>query len=226
MPEATTWTLESELCAMAGEAPTLAIALDRLGLTSAGGEPEELRLVEAWRRGGAETYVYAFAVQTGGSSTTYLLKAFVPYPGTISVADALARYIHRAEIFRDAGVRTPRTHAWLKGTLLQEYIPEELSDAIRSGPPQRREALVISAMTQRMATEQLGFAPMQFFSDLRVDGSATVLVDLGQDLLPCESREYDPDQIVSDWKTWLWGHLPSESLREELVRIARTAVSS
>jgi hypothetical protein len=209
---------------MAGDAPAIGIALKRLGLISTGPESPELRVVDPWRRGGVETYVCAFRVRSCGEARTYMLKAFVPYPGTLTVAEALAQYMRRAEIFRGAGVRTPRTYAWFRGTLLQEYIPEDLAHALQSAPHGRRRALVLSAVSQRMATEQLGFVPLKFFSDLRVDGFETVLVDLGQDLLACGSREYDAEQVLSDWKTWLWGELTFKPLRDELLGVARSVV--
>jgi hypothetical protein len=219
MSEGTTkWSLERELIAMAGGGLSLPEALARLSLLKSATErPFDVVLVDDWKRGGTETYIASFRVDQGIDSRHFFLKALVPFPGTMTVQEAVDRYLARAKAMCGVGIATPRTYAASRGTLLQEYVPTSLAEAISSGMTiESATPLIEQALAQRVAVGRGGFDPLQFLSDLRTDGKRVVLVDLGSDLVPCRAHVPDVDSVKNECLRWLKTAVGDRERRDRL----------
>lgn len=178
-------------------------ALADLGLVESG--TSEYAIVEEsdWVRGGAETYLMRFRVQTATSARPYLLKSVVSLGGG-GVGRTAAEWLARRSLIARAGVRVPRLFAFRNATFLEEFVPLALGDAIR------RDAEVVELIRSRCvsaagAISALGFRPVSLFADARSHGQDVVVVDFGADL-GSASGQPDPDWTESALARY-FGHL-------------------
>jgi hypothetical protein len=181
--KARAWSVETELCAMAGT-DTADAAVHALGLLDKS-EKEKLVdtvIVEDWHRGGAETYICVFDLRGHcGRLHRFLFKSFVP--DVISVGEALAAVAERRGLLVSADVLVPTVFGESSGTWLEQYVPLRLADVVRTLPLEEDGApWLTDLMTYAVAVDPLGFAPIAPLADLRTDGVRVYPVDFGQDL--------------------------------------------
>jgi len=179
----TTWTVEKELCDLA-EATDVNSAANKLGLLSGESYSHSVTRVD-WEPGGSETYIFVFdAVSDSGHSQRLIFKAFVPFPGVTSVATALHDTMTRSKHLEAHGVNVARCFGGRHGTALFEYIPQSLSEALRTAEPDSSQERKLIRETLRLAIGVVaaGYRPIGLCHDLRTDGERVYMVDLGSDL--------------------------------------------
>ncbi len=198
-----TWSLESELCTAAEGATTLEDALRRLGVL--GGEEllTGYQVLADWRRGGAETHIYRFAVFVEAGSRDLVLKAITPDPGAISVEMTLAALVERRAILSAHGIATPTLFYHGRGVILERWIPESLADAVDIAAGNRLQNLLAQVASYAAVLDRLGFAPIEPFEALRVEHESVYAIDLGQDLGPpgVTSDGHVVERALPSWLT-------------------------
>lgn len=176
----TSWSLEGELRSLLAVDGDLTPALRRVGLLQAGWDRYELREIEAWHPGGAETYVYVFDLVAGAAIRRLIIKAFVSAAAGAGRLDVL---LERRALLESEGIAVPEMYASGRGVLLEEYVPWLLRDYVRSTPPDDRAARILVGLNRlALVLDAYGFAPLSPFADLRTDGSRVFMVDFGEDL--------------------------------------------
>lgn len=133
--------------------------------------------ITPWERGGAETYCHLIRLITTDESKSVFMKAFVPFPGTLSVAEALERTLRRTSTLLQAGLRVPEVYAVANGTILTQYIEESLMEALRRSPYETAE----TAANYLRDISELGCDVSFCVHDLRFSDHRPYLVDLGAD---------------------------------------------
>lgn len=134
-----------------------------------------------WQQGGSECYTYAFRVVGCHETRHLLLKAFVPFFGTISPTEAASRHMSRSALLSQNGVPVPKVLAGVRGTVLMEFVPHDLADFL-AGSLDSEERLVQQTHTIEAKLLNLGFSPVKGGLQYRTDGRVVYLVDLGTDL--------------------------------------------
>lgn len=134
--------------------------------------------VSPWEPGGSETYCRHLRLVTDRGSKRLIMKAFVPFPGTIAVIEALRRTVERTRYIHDAGLRVPAIYSGTGGVILTEYIPESLTEALRRDP----SAAAAEAARYLTALARIGMDASSCVHDLRFADDHACLVDLGSDL--------------------------------------------
>lgn len=176
------WTLEGELRELTG-ADSAESALRLAGVLTDAEQLSFLRAVsEGWVRGGAETYIYVFDVGSAHRVQRLILKAYVAPPGTGSLVEGLKTLLQRRQLLAQHGVAVPTLFVKGRAVWVEEFIPEELTTALRDEG--RQVPLVTDLFLVAVALDRLGFAPISPFSDLRAKGSRAVMIDFGQDIGP------------------------------------------
>lgn len=183
------WTVESELMRLAGES-TLARAVTRLRLPlPAHTRPENcaVYVTANWQAGGAETYILMFSVVSARDryfpcdSSQFVLKACVASPSQGALAQTFRRWLERRDHIRTLGISTPRLYAADGATLLEEYVPLTIAEAL-SRPPVDKRARLLTALgltAHRLAVG--GYQPVSVH-DWRSRGIDVVMIDFGTDL--------------------------------------------
>jgi len=176
------WTLEAELCSIAGK-PDLGLALNRLGLISQPGAAFAVRATGSrWERSGAETYALAFEVcEDKQPVRKAIIKACVSFAPGRSIDSIVDSWLERREIISANAVSTPTLYGRGPGVIVEEFIENEIQASLSSQPNWQtiRDLCSYAAVLSRC-----GFAPISPFDDLRSRGSDIVVVDFGQDLGP------------------------------------------
>lgn len=141
--------------------------------------------ITPWEPGGSETYIHHVRLVTSAGSMRVLIKAFVPFPGTLTVAEAVKRTVRRTHTLMDAGMRVPKIYGIANGAILTEYIEECITDALRRSPRDVAEA----AAHYLQVITQLGYDASLCVHDLRFFENHAYLVDLGSDLREIREKE-------------------------------------
>jgi len=169
----------------------------KLGLVT---QPEDLslRIIEDWHRGGAETFIMVFTVEGPSLSKKLLLKACTPFSPAVPIEDVLAKWLRRRKFLEASGCLAPHLYGTLEGTLIEEYIPDALSD-FELG--RWNEGLTRDLMHYAQVLAANGFCALSPFSDLRTDGWRVYVVDFGEDLGDPmqQSSIIDYSQIAVNW---------------------------
>ena len=176
------WTLESELCG-AARASSVSEALAALGLLSNRNEQYELVTDGTWTRGGAETYLYSFAVTSDSGAYAVVLKACVAIGSLDGVERILSDWLHRRQALARFGIATPYLYFRHNGSIAEERIEMTVKEAI--GRRDRSGQMEIIRQVGRLAAVLgwLGF-PVLSLHDLRSRGDDVVLIEFGEDLGP------------------------------------------
>jgi hypothetical protein len=169
----TKWSIESELCQLAGRV-TISDALIHLGLVTSG----KFRLVptnEGWIRGGAETYIYKFSVidcdNEAKNINNFILKACVSFPAGNSIAEILNSWVNRRLLLQRHGAKVPQLFGFGNGIILEDFVPY-------------RTHLCMQLASVAGLFSRLQFHPISPFHDIRSFGTDVVLIDFGEDLGP------------------------------------------
>ena len=179
---ATPWTLEKELCGLAG-ASCVRDALLGLGIIEAPSPEPAMEEVHGWMRGGAETYIYRFRVVQDDEERDVLLKAIVAFSTARSLTELGEAWVERRRLLEHAGIATPHLYYAGRALVVEEFIPEGLSGFLKRRPFQ--SAHLFDQVIRYAATlEKHGFCPIAPFHGLRTDGTDVFAVDFGQDLGP------------------------------------------
>jgi hypothetical protein len=175
------WTLENELCSLAGET-SLAAALAKLKLVKLK-DDFKLNPSADWVRGGGETYIFPFSVTTD-ISRRYIIKAMVAATPGVPPDEQLRHWLARRDLIVAAGVPVPRLHGAGSAILVEEFIEEGAIDRLRrqllsKGP----EAIDLSALESVVkGVFEAGFKPTNLLWNMRVDSAGYKWVDFGTDL--------------------------------------------
>src|SRR2546423_1403954 len=121
----TDWSIESELieaCSISDDRlPSIAEATRQLGIIDATEGLTGIREIQGWRRGGAETYIYDFAVITPRRTIRLIAKACVSAPlRAHPLRDVVAEWVTRRELLGAHGVQTPKLHSAVHATIVEE----------------------------------------------------------------------------------------------------------
>ena len=169
------WSIEQELCSVADD-PDLMSALARLGLHRSSQPAPAFEPLQGWAARGSESYTYVFRLLAKDDTKDLIFKAFTPPIGQCTVQEALDRHMRSDEQLRAAGVRTAHTYGAGGGVVLMDYIPRSLYELQGA---QLSAALVASAVDIANGVARADFDAVDGHLDLRTDGEAVFLVDLG-----------------------------------------------
>jgi hypothetical protein len=195
------WSLEQELCALAGESDVVS-AVRRLALLEPDAVFVKCESAGRWIPGGSETYLFYFSVHcAGGRFRRFLLKSIVGYAPGLSLTETTEAWVGRRGVLSENGVAVPRLHAFARATLLEEFVPFALAERLRGGGESR--LLQIGLVRYALVLWRLGFRPVAAFGDLRSRGCDVVPVDFGEDLGPAGLGASDPSTLLMQLKTWL-----------------------
>jgi hypothetical protein len=198
---ATPWTLEKELCGLSG-AGSVEEALFSLGLIEQPRPVARLEEIHGWMRGGAETFIYRFRVVQSDVVHDVLLKAVVAFSTAKSLTEQGDEWVERRRLLEREGIRTPRLYHAGRAIVVEEFIPEGLSQFLRSRP--RDTAHLFDQVIRYAATlERHGFCPISPFHGLRTDGVDVFAVDFGQDLGPPGIRPGRERRLLREAIKWL-----------------------
>lgn len=178
------WNICTELVDLTGRT-TPELALREVGLISPGATLERIVEDAPWRRGGAETYVYLFSVVgSDGQTRRAVAKALVAATPGIPPEAQLDRWIHRRNLLRSRGCGVPVLYAFGKGMLVEEWIEHDAVDWLLS-PTVANEAkadMVKQLVWYASCIDDLGFQPITFLPNIRVNGQDAKWIDFGSDL--------------------------------------------
>ena len=179
---ATPWTLEKELCGLAG-ASCVRDALLGLGIIGEQLPEPALEEVHGWRRGGAETFIYRFRVVQDDDAHDVVLKAIVAFSTAKSLTALGEDWVARRRLLQHEGIATPQLYYSGRALVVEEFIPEGLSGFLKRRP--FHSVHLFDQVIRYAATlEKHGFCPMAPFHGLRTNGTDVYAVDFGQDLGP------------------------------------------
>lgn len=183
----TDWTLEGELCGLAGYT-SLDDALVKLGLISSKSVTFRLRPVSSsWERRGSETYCFEFVVDESPNLRKHaMLKACVAFSPSGAVEHILETWLTRRRHLASMGVSTPVLYGYGTGILIEEFVPFTLQDALQNSD---NWGTIRSLCKYAAVLSKCGYEPISPFDDLRSRGSDVVVVDFGQDLGPAKQAE-------------------------------------
>jgi len=190
-----TWTLESELCALANERD-IASALVKLGLLSPSADVFEVRTGRDWYRSGAETYLLIFSVKQGASEYPCVMKACVAFGGG-SLEEMFGRWLARRLLIDELGISTPRLFAVGGALVVEEYIPYDLFERLSGVHGADRLHLLASIGRAAANLVGAGFAPLSSH-DWRSRGDDVVLIDYGEDLGPANIQQESEAGLLSE----------------------------
>jgi hypothetical protein len=198
---AVSWTLEKELRGLV-DASTTGEALYRLGLASDPDDPPRLEETHAWRRGGAETYLYRFKVIGAAQEHHVLLKAVTAFSTTRTLSELAEEWTCRRRLLAAGGVCTPKCYFSGRALLVEQYVEEKLAHWLRRQPANSRD-LTNQVFALAGVMDRHGFAPVSAFNSLRTDGESVYIVDFGQDLGPPGVKRRRGKGLLSAAKHWL-----------------------
>lgn len=176
------WAVENELCKLA-RTEKLEEALVRLRVLNVNEQVARVTILADWVRGGAETYLYEFTVDTiGGERVALVLKAYITFPGPFGIDEYISELVARRNLLASHGVHVPVLHYAGDGVVLEQRIPYSLSEV--EAP--LRDVLPYREQLHRIATclDSLGFQPVSWLDDLRTDKQSIYMIDFGHDLGP------------------------------------------
>lgn len=196
-----TWSLDAELCRLSGT-NSIEDAVFDLGLAKRRGAVS-IRTVKDWHRGGAETHLYFFDVESGtGDITHALLKACTPSSFGLPIEEVLAQWLSRRTALANAGVSVPTLFYAGKGLIIEETIPFDLISTLKASD--KRGKFLFGLGHYAGTIQKLGFASIAAFSDLRTRGGDVVAIDFGADLGAPDQNfasEADYCKLALDWLT-------------------------
>ncbi len=198
---ATPWTIEKELCGLAGAA-CVRDALCRLGIIEEASPEATIDEVHSWKRGGAETFIYRFRVSQPDTVHDVLLKAVVAFSTARSLGELGDEWVERRRLLEHDGIRTPRLYHAGRAIVVEEFIPEGLSGFLRKRPAAATH-LFDQVIRYAATLEKHGFCPIAPFHGLRTDGTDVFAVDFGQDLGPPGLTSRRSRQLLRDAIKWL-----------------------
>ena len=145
-----------------------------------------VRTVQGWQRLGAECYVIKVSVQLNAPSGTakslhIVGKAYVGFGLGLDPAHRIRIWGQRLVDLNNAGVPVPCIYGLSGGVLLQECIPDALTESVEQD---RVAPDIIAAQLLDLAQrfDGLGVRPTCILRDLRCRGSRVYVVDVGEDL--------------------------------------------
>ena len=204
-----TWTIEKELAKLSGQ-EDIRSSLYSLGILHSPSIHHTLETRREWYRAGAETYLYSFAVKTSDWTREYVIKACVAFETSGNLDKIIERWISKRNLIRSAGVNTPQLLSWGHGVVLEEYVPFELKEIIRSGAPD--DAVLYGVAEYAGVLAALGFESVSPFHDLRSHGDDVVAIDFGQDLGEPNQTHLDGNKHLE----LLWKYLGETSPEKRL----------
>lgn len=207
------WSLEKELCGLV-KATSVREALWRLGVISEPSSEAVIQEVHGWTRGGAETFIYRFRVLLPGTVNDVLLKAIVAFSTAKPLSEIGDEWVTRRRLLEHEGIRTPTLYYAGRALLVEQFIPEKLSDFLRRGRTETTR--LFDQVIQYAATlEKLGFCPASLCHDLRTDGVDVFVVDFGQDLGPPALTSRRDGRLLREAIRWLKNNSASSQAIDE-----------
>jgi hypothetical protein len=180
--EASDWSLEKEICELAGNADFRS-AMCQLNMLADDEEMYSVDRDKEWIRGGSETYLYRFWVNhQDGKKVGYIIKACVAFSVVSSLLEVFDEWMTRRRLLQANGISTPLLIVAGKAILIEELIPHPFKDLLIK-PTYQWDMLTLLANWAGVLAK-LGFSPLAPFDDLRSRGSDLVCIDFGEDLGP------------------------------------------
>ena len=210
------WTLTAELCRLSRQ-PALSEALTALGLIETPESDFELRELSAWHRGGAETYVYTFAVLQSIRVQKCILKAMVAATPTTPPERQLEKWLTRRHRLAEFGVMVPRLFGAGDGVLLEEFIETDAIEQLRSDATERTSSPSIQDRLESLCAlvYQAGFRPVCILPNLRLANDELFWIDFGSDLGEPDygsvSMPSPRETIVGEIENYVWSSLGNPS---------------
>lgn len=173
------WSLDAELMRLA-RTDSVRDALRTLAMLPNADARFDLHEVQDWDAVGSETHLYVFELVSEGVSRRYALKALTSFSG-VPLAELTEEWLRRRRICSEAGVGVPPLYATGSSTILEEYVPYGIAEALGMPPSNRRDRLITAIAATCVRLEVAGFDPVSLH-DWRSHGYDVVLVDFGEDL--------------------------------------------
>lgn len=214
------WTLESELLQLSG-AETVTEALEIFGITSPSDEAVRLTIDRDWYQGGAETWVFVFSVVCSTRAPQqFILKACAPSFAPRPVSEICDSWFKLRHYLTSEGISAPRVFARNGPLWLEEFIQDDLKQALRRRGTDLQLPYAIGATARGLLAT--GYYSRSYH-DWRTNGNDVVLVDFGSDLSKVHET-VEPSYILNQLHAFFDPVLPLAQQREELSRGFRDRV--
>jgi hypothetical protein len=197
---ATQWTLEKELCGIA-KTRSAGEALRRLGIVGADSPEAALEEVEAWTCAG-DCYTYRFRVLLPKATHEVVLKAVVAFSIARSLTEMAEEWVRRRRLLEREGVLTSKLYHAGRALFVEQSVPLELSDHLRSRPAERKR-LADQVIQFAAILSKKGFCPLSPFHALKTDGSDVFVTDFGQDIGPPGVTSRRNGHLLREAVRWL-----------------------
>jgi hypothetical protein len=197
---ATQWTLEKELCGIA-KTRSAGEALRRLGIVGADSPDAALEEVEAWTCAG-DCYTYRFRVLLPEATHEVVLKAVVAFSIARSLTEMAEEWVRRRRLLEREGVLTSKLYHAGRALFVEQSVPLELSDHLRSRPAERKR-LADQVIQFAAILSKKGFCPLSPFHALKTDGSDVFVTDFGQDIGPPGVTSRRNGHLLREAVRWL-----------------------
>lgn len=171
------WSLEAELCAATGLDSVAELRTSQL-FSSDGSEVLQFNIVRDWYRAGAETYLLVFESISPTQASQFVIKSCVADPGQ-SLSGVVDNWLRRRAFVEALGISTPVLLGRSAATLVEEFIPLSLAEALNRNAQHKRLACQTYRAWARLCGA--GFMPVSLH-DWRSRGQDLVLIDFGVDL--------------------------------------------
>ena len=193
MPQTTQepWSIEKEFLDLTGQC-SIERALFDCGLLSSPLEFVGIHSSSAWRRGGAETYIFDFEVICVASRRRLIAKALVAASPGIPPEKQLDLWYMRRDLIQRSGCPVPTLYVFGKGILIEEYVQDSLVDVLRDG---HNTKLFMKLHRYASNVISAGFCPTSFIPNLRTDGKRLFWIDFGNDLGEPQKPNRDPQSL-------------------------------
>ena len=155
---------------------------------------ETVSVINGWRRGGSETYISDFVIDSQSSKRHLLAKACVKLCAT----ETMREWLQRRSILAMHGVGTPDITAIDGAVIVEEYIPYSLREAYHEAGQKARDEIEKSFVNTFNVVNVLGF-DTRGLHDVRSRGADVVLVDFDEDLGSQSSVQRDAPNGADKW---------------------------
>jgi hypothetical protein len=147
------------------------------GITDDKYAPYNFELVKDWYRGGSESYILDFKVNSGIDTKHLLVKACIK----MCAVEVVSEWHDRRSRIRRAGIEVPKLYSTNRADYIEEFIDLDLRTAHIVAGTETRRKLEDRFINTYKKLNAIGFSIVSLH-DVRSRGDDVVLVDFGSDL--------------------------------------------
>ena len=139
--------------------------------------PYNFELVKDWYRGGSESYILDFKVNSGIDTKHLLGKACIK----MCAVEVVSEWHDRRSRIQRAGIEVPKLYSTNRADYIEEFIESDLRTAHIVAGSETRRKLEDGFINTYKNLNAIGFSIVSLH-DVRSRGDDVVLIDFGSDL--------------------------------------------